>query len=87
MNDTLFLSLSHSTDIPLIDLHESVSVVDALDQLEKELFNLSRVGHTYVKIAYGIGDGVLKENVLNILKSHPLIEDFKASDGFCIAIL
>ena len=38
MEESVFLALCNDDKILTIDLHESESVVDALEQLEKELF-------------------------------------------------
>ena len=85
MNETLFLSLSHSGDIPRIDLHTSSNINEALDQLERELFFFSKNKEKFIKIIYGIGEGVLREKVIEAVSEHPLIKSYRiGEDGFCM---
>ena len=88
MNEALFLSLSHSNKIPTIDLHGSSGIVEALEMMEKELFSFSKRKDNFVKVIYGIGEGVLKERVVESVKNHPLIKSYHiGEDGFCIVEL
>ena len=85
MNETLFLSLSNSDDISTIDLHNSPSIDESLVQFEKELFSFSKNKEKYVKIIYGIGGGVLKKEIVELIKKHPLVKIYCIGEnGFCI---
>ena len=88
MNEALFLSLINSRDIPIIDLHDCYSPDEAIDKLEKELFSFSKKENNFVKIIYGIGKGVLKKHVIDLMGRHPLVKDYKVGeDGFCVVEL
>ena len=88
MDETLFLSLINSDNITIIDLHNSFSVNEALNQLEKELFFLSKNKEKFAKIIYGVGSGTLKNEVVGLIKKCPLIKEYEiGGGGFCIVLL
>lgn len=86
MEDILYQTLVNDNNLFLIDLHKSENVVDALDQLEKELFFAFKNKIKYCRVVYGVGEGILRKEVLQNLKKHPLICSFKEgeSGGDCI---
>ena len=79
MQEIILIALENDGKIPVIDLHKSASVVEALEQLEKELLAFYKKDEKYIKVIYGIGSGVLGEKVLEQIKINPLVKDF--SDG------
>ena len=79
MQEIILIALENDGKIPVIDLHKSASVVEALEQLEKELLAFYQKGEQYVKVIYGIGVGILGKKVLEQIKLNPLVKDF--SDG------
>jgi len=84
MKETIFIALSNN-NILTIDLHKSDNVVNALEQLEKELFFIFKKNEKYCKVIYGVGSGVLKNKVLEALDKNPMVKDFfESADGYCI---
>lgn len=86
MKDILYQTLVNDDSLFVIDLHKSENVDDALDQLEKELFFAFQNKIKYCRVVHGIGEGILKKAVVEYLKKHPLVSDFKEgeSGGDCI---
>ena len=71
-----------------IDLHESYTIVDALEQLEKELFLVFNRGEKYCRVVHGIGTGRLADAVHEALTKNPLVLDWQESEqgGSCLVI-
>ena len=89
MEDILYQTLSNDNSLFLIDLHKSKNIADALDQLEKGLFFAFKNKIKYCRVVYGIGEGILKKDVVANLKKHLLIYDFREgnSGGDCIVVI
>lgn len=84
-----FLGPSIDPSIPTIDLHESRSVSEAIDQLERSLFLFTKRNERYCRVIHGIGEGVLANAVHELLEKHPLVGEWQEeeSGGSCIVIL
>ena len=61
-------------DLPMIDLHATGGITDALTMLDQELYHLSLQKTLACRVVYGIGEGVLRRAVLQELKRHPLVQ-------------
>ncbi len=74
--------------ITTIDLHETKSVVEALDQLEKEIYQVFKKHVRHARIIHGIGEGILARAVHDALNKNPLIAEWheEESGGSCIII-
>lgn len=88
MHDKFFAAEIDSS-IASIDLHGNTNIVDALEQLEKELFFLSQQGERYCTVIHGIGTGRLAAVVHEKLEKHPLVVGWKESEqgGRCLVLL
>jgi len=76
-----YLSASIDPHIEVIDLHNTHSVSSALDLLETELYNIAqKTDARYCRVIHGIGEGILKREVLLYVKKHPLVVDAKVDD-------
>ncbi len=88
MSDPFFApSIDHK--IFEIDLHQTGSVFEALDFLDKELYRIINK-QQYCRVIYGIGEGVLRKAVLEHLKNVTYIKDFKEDtehSGTCLILL
>lgn len=84
-HDTLYI-ISMNQQLPAIDLHYCVRIQEALDVLEKELYQMHSQAVSYVRIIYGIGSGALSRTVLQVLRTHPLIVDIyeEETGGSCV---
>jgi dsDNA-specific endonuclease/ATPase MutS2 len=71
------------SDIRELDLH-GFYPGEALDKLE--LFLFQNRDDSIVRIIYGGGTGKLREEVLNRLKKHPLVEDIVDDGGNCLVL-
>jgi DNA-nicking Smr family endonuclease len=72
--------------IDSLDLH-GLYTSTALDALENFLYNISRRNVQHAKVIYGIGKGVLENEVVKYLTGHPLIEKIIKKSGHCLIIL
>lgn len=81
MEDILYSVLINDDSLFLIDLHESKNVVDALEQLEKGLYFAVKNKIKYCRVVCGIGEGVLKKEVLRNLQKHSLVYDFREGES------
>ena len=75
-----FFSASIDKNIEKIDLHDFKNSNDALDFLEKELFNLYSENKKYCKIIHGIGEGVLVKKVHDFLDKQSILEFYKVDE-------
>lgn len=73
-------------DVPTIDLH-NVYPQEALEKLELFLYDQVQQKHEVIKVVYGGGKGVLKNNVITYLHRHPLVDTIVEQGGSCITIL
>lgn len=79
--DKLFFTLLESDeDTPVIDLHHSKNITEAIEQLNHELFGFYKHKIKYCKVIYGIGSGALKKAVTSELAKNPLIKEFQNSE-------
>jgi dsDNA-specific endonuclease/ATPase MutS2 len=87
-NDTVFFASSIDGNISILDLHIYNDKQDALSALEHFLLDASKQKLQYAKIVYGIGEGKLRQSVLDALLYHPLLSDVRETDegGSCIVI-
>ncbi len=69
----LELLASIGADLPVIDLHISGTITDALITLDQELARLSLRHVSACRVIYGIGEGKMRAAVLQELKKHPLV--------------
>lgn len=63
--------------LPSIDLHGSESVVEALEELERELFLMYQKKIKTFRVIYGIGEGKMQKEVLKALTKNPLVLDYR----------
>ncbi len=77
--------LTHSSDLPTIDLHSIPSAKEALEELDLSIAKLL-VNNEYCRIIYGIGEGVLRNIVAEYLDNSPYVASWKIEDsgGSCI---
>jgi len=72
-----------------IDLHETGSISEALDFLDSQLFFL--IGkEQYCKVIYGIGEGILRKEVLAHLKKLSYIKSVQEDSqnaGACLVLM
>ncbi len=73
-------------DIPVLDLHGSYPS-EALEQVEPFVYDMYRDKQEVGRIIYGGGAGVLRREVLDYLKKHPLVEDVVEEGGSCLVLL
>jgi len=80
--------MSNGDNILTIDLHKSSGISEAEEQFEKELYYYAKNKEKYVKVVYGVGEGILKKVIIELIKKHPLVYDYYiGDDGFCIVEL
>ncbi len=82
----IFFAAEIDPHIAVVDLHESTTIVEALEQLEQKLFFLSQRGEKYIRVVHGIGSGRLASAVHEALDQNPLVKEWKESEhgGSCI---
>ncbi len=87
LND-VFFAAEIDSHIAVVDLHEYTTLPEALEQLERKLFLLSKSGEKYIRVVYGIGTGRLGKAVHEALDKNPLVVSSKESEngGSCIVI-
>ena len=73
-------------DIPSLDLHGSYPT-EALEQVEPFVYGIYKNKQEVGRIIYGGGAGVLRREVLQYLKKHPLVEDVVEEGGACLVLL
>ena len=83
-----FFAAEIDCNIATIDLHQSINIFDALEQLEHGLYILSSRGLFYCTVVHGIGSGQLAEAVHERLKKHPLVSGSRESEsgGRCLVV-
>lgn len=83
-----FFAAEIDSHIASIDLHGRITLTDALEQLEKELFFLSQRGERYCTVIHGIGTGRLASVVHEQLEKHPLVVVWQESEqgGRCLVL-
>lgn len=88
MSREKFFAAEIDSHIAVIDLHQSSTLFDALEQLENELFFLSQQGTRYCSVVHGIGTGRLAEAVHERLEKHPLVVAWQESEqgGRCLVL-
>src|SRR3989344_5787905 len=64
-------------ELPTIDLHSEEFVLDAVYKLERGLYLNYKNGHKVCRIIFGVGNGVLKNEVEKSLKENPLAQNFE----------
>lgn len=85
MSEDFRLFAAELKDSPTLDLHGSsvFGIQDKVDQfIVKEIKD-----NDSVEIIFGIGKGRLREEVMNFLKNHPLVEKIIDKGGSCIVLL
>ncbi|OIO19109.1 MAG: hypothetical protein CO029_01410 [Candidatus Magasanikbacteria bacterium CG_4_9_14_0_2_um_filter_41_10] len=88
IQDSRYFSATLRDDIPTKDLHEASSLASAEIELEQALFSYATAGEGACLIVHGIGSGVMKELVHEIVEKNPLVEDFQVSaDGGSTIVL
>jgi DNA-nicking Smr family endonuclease len=73
-------------DIPVLDLH-GFYPSEALEKVEPFVYNIYKNKEQMGRIIYGGGAGVMRKEVLNYLKKHPLVEDIVEEGGSCVVLL
>ncbi len=73
-------------DIPVLDLH-GFYPSEALEKVEPFVYNIYKNKEQMGRIIYGGGAGVMRKEVLNYLKKHPLVEDIVEEGGSCLVLL
>lgn len=86
-NDIKFFSASINPSLPTIDLHNSGSVSEALEKLEKGL-SIFVQNEQYCRVVHGIGEGVLAAAVHESLNKNPLVAEWREEEngGSCIVV-
>ncbi len=64
-----------------IDLH-GLTADEALFKLDRYLNDAFVDGMLQVRVIHGKGTGILRQAVCEMLKNHPLVESFRAGDGW-----
>ncbi|MFH1947077.1 MAG: Smr/MutS family protein [Candidatus Magasanikbacteria bacterium] len=73
-------------DIPVLDLH-SLYPTEALEKIETFVFDMHKNKQDMGRIIYGGGTGVLRQEVLQYLEKHPLVEDVVEEGGSCLVLI
>ena len=81
MKDNFLFLFGNDPNIYTIDLHSSENITQALAQLESGLFLGFKRKQNYCRIIYGVGKGVLKKEVMQVLKNNPMIKNFCEEEG------
>lgn len=82
-----FFAADIDPSMPAIDLHHTHTIVDALDELERELFYFSNSDMPYVRVIHGIGEGKLAKAVHKALDKNPMVVQWKQEGGSTIVLL
>jgi len=69
-----------------LDLH-GLYPDQVLDKVDVLLYEQYKKKSREVEIVYGIGEGVLREKVLEFVKTHPLVSEVQEEVGRCKIIL
>lgn len=83
--DAVFAA-SIDSHIYTIDLHDTSSVYEALEQLERELFLCYTSGHPYCEVVHGIGQGVLMNAVQQAVEKNPMVTGWQKQGGSTLVI-
>ncbi len=73
-------------DIPVLDLH-GFYPSEALEKIEMFVYGIYKSKEEIGRIIYGGGTGVLRQEVLQYLEKHPLVEDVVEEGGSCLVML
>ncbi|MBU0546014.1 Smr/MutS family protein [Patescibacteria group bacterium] len=83
--DLKFFAAELGANMPELDLHGEFPS-DALERLELFLFDCHDRAEKMARIIYGGGAGVLRSAVLERLKKHPMVGDYRDMGGSCVII-
>jgi len=72
-------------DIPVLDLH-SLYPDEALEKVEPFIYDMYKNKQDMGRIIYGGGTGKMREEVLNYLEKHPLVDDVVEEGGSCLVL-
>jgi len=83
-----FFGPSLDKNITEIDLHGIPDIHEALQILEKELFQVGTRGQKYCRVIHGIGSGRLADAVEQALQENPMVYKWKRDEdgGSCIVL-
>ena len=73
-------------DIPVLDLH-GLYPSEALEKVEPFIYDIHKNKQDMGRIIYGGGTGVLRQEVLQYLEKHPLVEDVIEEGGSCLVLI
>jgi dsDNA-specific endonuclease/ATPase MutS2 len=59
-----------------IDLHEFRNPNEALEFMERELYQAYKNRSSFVRVVHGIGEGIMKDRVTEALQNNSMISDF-----------
>lgn len=84
-----FLSAECDGSTPVIDLHCTESIPEALERMERGLYQQAGNHSRYCKIVHGIGNGGLSTAIHHVLDFHPLIQAYQEQEngGACYVLL
>lgn len=88
MNPALY-SATINPSLPTIDLHGERFVTDATERLEREAFLFAQQGNSTCRIIYGIGEGKMRQAVLEVISKNPMFGDYaeEESGGSLVVLL
>lgn len=84
-NSAKFFAAQLGAKIPSLDLHGFYPSV-ALEKLEIFLYQCIEKKVDSGRIIYGGGTGRLREIILEKIKNHPTVVDYKEEGGSCIIL-
>lgn len=80
MDSSIFLAAELDYNAARIDLHNTSTIQEALDIMERELFVLSQRGDQYCIVVHGIGEGKLMKAVHVALEKNPMVHEFQKQE-------
>ena len=73
-------------EIPELDLH-GYFPVEALEKLEAFIYSSCKIKATIIRVIYGLGTGRLRQEIVNYLEVHPLIDKIVEESGSALVLL
>lgn len=87
MKDSIqFFGAEIDDRISVIDLHDTGNIPDALEKMERELYEVYNSGERYCRVIHGIGEGKLANAVHKNLEKNPMVGEWKCEGGSCIIL-
>jgi dsDNA-specific endonuclease/ATPase MutS2 len=75
-----FYFLEFDINLRRVDLHDLL-LSEVFEKMDKEIFLALKNNESYISFIHGVGEGVLRERVIENIRKYKFIEEFKTIGG------